>query len=66
MYILGINCAYHESSVALIQVNGEEWDLLSFVEEERFNRKKRAKPALADNADRPRTAHPLPCRAVGY
>lgn len=51
MYILGINCAYHESSVALIQVNGEEWHLLSFVEEERFNRKKRAKPALADNAD---------------
>ncbi|MCO6487095.1 MAG: 50S ribosomal protein L11 methyltransferase [Phaeodactylibacter sp.] len=51
MYILGINCAYHESSVALVQVKEEEWRLLSFVEEERFNRKKRAKPALADNAD---------------
>ena len=51
MYILGINCAYHESSVALVKVVGNNWKLISFVEEERFNRKKRAKPALIDNCD---------------
>ncbi|MFK7981930.1 MAG: carbamoyltransferase N-terminal domain-containing protein, partial [Saprospiraceae bacterium] len=51
MYILGINCAYHESSVALVKVIGNNWKLISFVEEERFNRKKRAKPALIDNCD---------------
>ncbi len=51
MYILGINCVYHESAVALIKVVHGKWELLSFVEEERFNRKKRAKPALIDNCD---------------
>ena len=50
-YILGINCAYHESSVALVKVVNNTWKLISFVEEERFNRKKRAKPALIDNCD---------------
>jgi len=51
MYILGINCAYHESSVALVKVINDSWELISFVEEERFNRQKRAKPALIDNCD---------------
>ena len=51
MYILGINCVYHESSVALVKVNQNNWELISFVEEERFNRKKRAKPALINNCD---------------
>ena len=51
MYILGINCVYHESAVALIEVKNNSWTLLSFVEEERFNRYKRAKPANIDNCD---------------
>ncbi len=51
MYILGINCVYHESSVALIEVKNDAWKVISFVEEERFNRKKRAKPANIDNCD---------------
>ena len=51
MYILGINCVYHESAVALIKVENDTWNLLSFVEEERFNRYKRAKPAKIDNCD---------------
>lgn len=46
-YILGINSAYHESSVALIK-NGK---LIAAVEEERFNRKKHAKPAKVENPD---------------
>ncbi len=45
--ILGINCAYHESAACLIQ-NGQ---LIAFVEEERLNRIKHAKPAKVDNAD---------------
>ena len=46
-FILGINSAYHESSAAIFK-NGE---LLAFVEEERFNRIKHAKPAKVDNPD---------------
>jgi len=45
--ILGINCAYHESSACLIQ----DGKLIAAVEEERFNRIKHAKPANIDNAD---------------
>jgi len=51
MYILGINCVYHESSVALIEIVNDTWELRYFVEEERLNRKKRAKPANIDNCD---------------
>ncbi len=47
IYTIGINCAYHESSVAIL-CNGE---LLAAVEEERFNRIKHAKEAKIDNAD---------------
>ena len=46
-YILGLNCAYHESSACIIK-NGK---LIAFIEEERLNRKKHAKPANPDNAD---------------
>lgn len=45
--ILGINCAYHESSACLIQ----DGELIAAVEEERFNRVKHGKPARVDNAD---------------
>jgi len=51
MYILGVNCVYHESAAALVKIENDTWKLLSFVEEERFNRKKRAKPANIDNCD---------------
>ena len=50
-YILGINCVYHESSVALLRVEKAGLHLVAFVEEERFSRIKRAKPALIDNSD---------------
>lgn len=43
--ILGLNCAYHESSVALIRGNR----LIAAIEEERLNRIKHAKPALTGN-----------------
>src|SRR5206468_11459495 len=45
--ILGVNCVYHESSACLF--DGAR--LIAFVEEERFNRVKRAKRAALDNAD---------------
>lgn len=45
--ILGINCAYHESSACLIQ----DGRLVAVAEEERFNRVKHGKPAKVDNAD---------------
>ena len=45
--ILGINCAYHESSACLIQ----DGHLVAVAEEERFNRVKHGKPASVDNAD---------------
>lgn len=46
-FILGINCAYHQSSVALFEGN----KLVFAVEEERFTRIKHAKSARVDNAD---------------
>src|SRR5206468_8333720 len=45
--ILGVNCVYHESSACLL----DGVRLVAFVEEERFNRVKRAKRAALDNAD---------------
>jgi carbamoyltransferase len=45
--ILGINCAYHESSVALVTDSG----IVAAIEEERFNRVKHGKPSLIDNSD---------------
>lgn len=54
--ILGINCAYHESSACLIQ-NGK---LIAAVEEERFNRVKHGKPARVDKADE------LPEQAIAF
>ncbi|PUA26809.1 MAG: carbamoyl transferase [Cellvibrio sp. 79] len=45
MNILGLNCAYHESAVALIRDN----QLIAAIEEERLNRVKHAKPALTEN-----------------
>lgn len=47
VYILGVNCAYHESSVALVTDRG----IVAAVEEERFNRVKHAKQALVSNCD---------------
>jgi carbamoyltransferase len=54
MKILGINSVYHESSAALV-IDGE---LVSFIEEERVNRVKRAKNAEIDNP------HVLPAGAI--
>lgn len=45
--ILGINGAYHESSAALVRGNR----VIAFVEEERLNRRKHAKPATIETAD---------------
>lgn len=56
MLVLGINCAYHESAACLLH-NGE---MVAAVEEERFNRRKRAKSSLVSNADE------LPARAIAY
>ncbi|MBE9040072.1 carbamoyl transferase [Oscillatoriales cyanobacterium LEGE 11467] len=53
-YILGINSAYHESSVCLIR-NGK---IVLAIEEERLNRVKHAKPARVDNPDE------LPVQAI--
>lgn len=56
MYILGINCAYHESSACLIK-NGR---IIVAVEEERFNRVKHSKPARVNNPDE------LPIHSIDY
>ncbi len=60
IYILGINCVYHESAVALLRVGREDLQLIAFVEEERFNRIKHAKPANLDNSDE------LPVNALNW
>lgn len=54
--ILGVNCAYHESSACLIK----DGDIIAAVEEERFNRRKHAKASRVDNADE------LPVAAIDY
>jgi carbamoyltransferase len=54
---LGINAAYHESAAALVDMSGA---ILAAAEEERFTRKKHAKPALVSNPDE------LPWRAIEY
>ncbi|OBY78856.1 carbamoyl transferase [Paenibacillus sp. KS1] len=56
MYILGINCVYHESSAAILK----DGRLIAAVEEERFNRVKHGKPAEIDNPD------VLPIQAIEY
>lgn len=53
---MGLNCVYHESSVCILK-NGE---LASFIEEERLNRIKHAKPARIDNAGE------LPLNSIDY
>lgn len=55
-YILGVNSAYHESSVCLIK----DGQMVAIAEEERFNRKKHAKSARVDNPDE------LPIKALQY
>lgn len=45
--VLGINSVYHESSVCVVQGSR----VLAFAEEERFNRRKHAKPANIDTVD---------------
>jgi carbamoyltransferase len=45
--VVGINCVYHESSVCVVR--GAQ--VLAFAEEERFNRRKHAKPADIDTVD---------------
>lgn len=56
MYILGINSAYHESSVCLIK-HGQ---IIAIAEEERFNRKKHGKSAIVENPNE------LPVNAIKY
>lgn len=56
VYVLGVNCVYHESSVALISDEG----IIAAIEEERINRIKHAKPALVSNSDE------LPVGALEY
>lgn len=47
MIILGVNSAHHESSACILR----DGQLLSAVEEERFNRVKHGKKARVDNSD---------------
>jgi len=47
MYVLGINCIYHESAACLLD-NGR---MVAAVEEERFTRRKHAKTPQLDNPD---------------
>jgi carbamoyltransferase len=47
VYILGVNCAYHESSVSLVTERG----IVAAIEEERFSRIKHAKHSLVSNCD---------------
>ena len=54
--VLGVNCAYHESSACLLK----DGDIIAAVEEERFNRKKHAKASRVDNADA------LPLSSIEY
>ena len=56
IHILGLNCAYHESSACIVR----DGELLSFTEEERWNRVKHAKPSHVDNADE------LPLASIDY
>jgi carbamoyltransferase len=56
MYILGINCAYHESAACLIH----DGDIIAAAEEERFTRRKHAKRPTTTNAD------DLPLQAIMY
>lgn len=56
IYILGINSAYHESSACMIK----DGKIVAIAEEERFNRKKHAKPARVDNPDE------LPINAIDF
>ncbi len=55
-YTLGLNTTYHELSACLLK----DGDLVTAVEEERFNRIKHGKPALIDNPD------VLPIKAIEY
>ncbi|GAB3507358.1 carbamoyltransferase family protein [Emticicia fontis] len=56
LYVLGLNSAYHESSVSLFK-NGE---MIAFIEEERLNRVKHAKESVVDNSDQ------LPKQGIAY
>jgi len=61
-HVLGINSAYHESSACLLR----DGELLAAAPEERFNRKKHAKPALVTNPDvLPRAAMEFCLRRAG-
>ena len=46
MYILGINCVYHESSVCLLK----DGKIVAYTEEERLSRIKHGKLACIENA----------------
>lgn len=54
--VLGVNCAYHESSACLLK----DGAIVAAVEEERFNRIKHAKHSRVDNADE------LPLASIAY
>ncbi|MGI5350446.1 carbamoyltransferase family protein [Streptomyces sp. CA-250714] len=54
--VLGVNSVYHESSACLVRGS----QVLAIGEEERFNRRKHAKPAGVDTADQ------LPTHAIEY
>lgn len=56
MFILGVNCVYHESSACLLK----DGQLIAFAEEERFNRIKHGKKALPSNPDE------LPLAAIKF
>jgi carbamoyltransferase len=55
-YILGVNCAYHESSACILR----DGELVAVVEEERFSRIKHAKSSKPHNADK------LPQQAIAF
>jgi carbamoyltransferase len=55
--VLGVNSVYHESAACIVR-GGE---VLAFAEEERFNRRKHAKPADIETADEVPAAAILNC-----
>ncbi len=56
MYVMGINSVFHESAACLLK----DGEVLSVVEEERFNRMKHGKKPREDNPDE------LPMNAIQY
>jgi carbamoyltransferase len=56
MYILGLNCVWHESAACVLHAGS----IVAAAEEERFNRRKHCQTPLPEHPDR------LPLKAIAY